>query len=254
MAVVSIATLNSQFESDDASTQAVNVIEWAIKNHHGSLALAMSFSAEDLICLDLIQRQARSLVSIEVFCLDTGRLHESTYRYAETLRNKYNLTFKFYSPDPATLEALVSQQGTQSFLTSVEHRKECCRVRKLDPLTRALNGNTAWVTGLRRSQSTTRTTLDVFQTDNQQRIRIAPLAAWSERAVWDYIKTHSLPTHPLYAQSYPSIGCEPCTRPVPSWSLKRPDDPNVDIRSGRWWWENPEHKECGIHSTKGISP
>jgi len=175
-----------------------------------------------------------------VFTLDTGRLPEETYRCAAEAERQLGVQVEWYFPDTARVEKLVRDGGVYSFRNSLEARRECCQVRKVEPLGRALRGLKAWVTGLRRDESTTRRDLELVEVDEAHGgiVKINPLAAWTERQVREYTERHRLPYNSLYDRGYRSIGCECCTRAV-----KAGDDP----RAGRWWWEDPEHKECGLH-------
>ncbi len=201
---------------------------------------ATSLAAEDMVLTDMILRSA---LPIGIFTLETGRLHAETLGMLNTIKEKYAYEVTRFTPDPIAVEGYVQNYGLNGFYDSVELRKECCRIRKVDPLNRALEGNTAWVTGQRRSQSATRAELHVQETDAAHGMtKFNPLADWSEEDVWHYIRTHNMPYNPLHDRGYPSIGCEPCTRAI---------QPGEDIRAGRWWWENPESKECGLHVVDG---
>ena len=180
---------------------------------------------------------------IRILTLDTGRLNEETYEVMDAVRCKYGVTIESYFPNAHDVEDLERTKGFYSFRESVENRKECCGIRKVEPLRRALKGLDAWITGLRRAQSVTRTDLQKIELDEAHPglYKINPLADWSEKDVWGYIKKNEVPYNRLHDAGYPSIGCAPCTRAV---------KPGEDIRAGRWWWENPEHKECGIHGPK----
>ncbi len=197
---------------------------------------ASSLAAEDMVLTDLI---LRAKLPIKIFTLETGRLHQETLGMLDQIREVYGYDVEPYRPETAAVEAYVSAHGLNAFYDSVEMRKECCRIRKVDPLNRALAGNTAWITGQRRSQSSTRSELAVQEDDaahNMQKFN--PLADWSEDDVWHYLRSNGVPYNPLHDKGYPSIGCEPCTRAI---------QPGEDIRAGRWWWESPDQKECGLH-------
>jgi phosphoadenosine phosphosulfate reductase len=201
---------------------------------------ASSLAAEDMVLTDMI---LRARLPIEIFSLETGRLHQETLGVLDRIREVYGYDVKLYRPDSAAVDAYVSQHGLNAFYDSVEMRKECCRIRKVEPLKRALAGNEAWITGQRRAQSSTRSELAVQEEDAAHGMtKFNPLADWSEQDVWDYIRAHQVPYNPLHDKGYPSIGCEPCTRAI---------QPGEDIRAGRWWWENPESKECGLHVVDG---
>ena len=203
---------------------------------HSPAAFATSFGAEDMVLLDLIALHA---TRIEVFTLDTGRLPEETYRLMSSVRDRYPIPVRAYCPDTASLEAWIGRNGPDAFYRSVAQRKECCEIRKVAPLGRALAGKKAWVTGLRREQSPTRDSLEVRGWDAGNGLyKFNPLLDWSWDEVRTYIGDHGVPYNALHDQGYPSIGCAPCTRPV---------DDGADIRSGRWWWEDAGSKECGLH-------
>ncbi len=201
---------------------------------------ASSLAAEDMVLTDLI---LRAKLPIKIFTLETGRLHKETLGMIDRVREVYGYEIEPYKPDAAAVEAYVSANGLNAFYDSVEMRKECCRIRKVEPLNRALAGNKAWITGQRRAQSATRTELAVQEDDAAHGMqKFNPLADWSEEDVWNYLRSNEVPYNPLHDKGYPSIGCEPCTRAI---------QPGEDIRAGRWWWENPESKECGLHVVDG---
>ena len=230
---MNLIKLNQQFEK----SSAVAVLQWALKKFSPKIALASSFGAEDVVLIDIL---AKLDPKIRVFTLDTGRLNEETYEVMDKIRRKYGVRIESYFPDRTAVETLENKKGFYSFRESVENRKECCGIRKVEPLKRALKGMDAWVTGLRRAQSVTRENVNKIEADaaHPGLYKINPLADWSEKDVWNYIKKNQVPYNLLHDLGYPSIGCEPCTRAV---------KPGEDVRSGRWWWENSEHKECGIH-------
>jgi phosphoadenosine phosphosulfate reductase len=201
---------------------------------------ASSLAAEDMVLTDLI---LRTKLPIGIFTLETGRLHAETLAMIGRIRDTYGYDVAQYKPDPAAVDAYVNQHGLNAFYDSVDLRKECCRIRKVEPLKRALTGNKAWITGQRRAQSTTRADLQVQERDEAHGLeKFNPLADWSEQDVWHYIRDNKVPYNPLHDKGYPSIGCEPCTRAI---------QPGEDVRAGRWWWENPESKECGLHVVDG---
>ena len=226
--------MNIQLENSSAEA----IIAWALDEFGDRVALASSLGAEDMVLLDMLAKAGRLA---HVFLLDTGRLHQETYDLLGRARSRYSeVEFRVYFPDTEHTEKLVTEKGPNSFYESVENRKECCRIRKVEPLARALSNVDAWITGLRRSQSMTRTEIAVVEKDDDHGgiLKINPLAAWTEEDVWSYIRANNIPYHPLHDNGYPSIGCAPCTRAI---------EPGEDIRAGRWWWENPEQKECGLH-------
>ena len=192
-----------------------------------------------MVLLDLIAAHARA---IEVFTLDTGRLPEETYRLMSEVRQRYPVAVRVYCPDTAELESYIERNGPDAFYQSVAQRKECCRIRKVEPLGRALQGKKAWVTGLRREQSPTREGLEIRSWDAANGLeKFNPLLDWSGDEVWTYIRRNDVPYNKLHDSGYPSIGCAPCTRAV---------EPGADIRSGRWWWESADTRECGLHPVK----
>ena len=224
--------------SKDLETKSADeLIQWAMDQYGLKAGLACSFGMEDMVLINMI---AKLKGPITIFTLDTGRLHEETYEIMERVRSHYGLEIKTYFPDSGQVEKLVRGKGFFSFKESIENRKECCAVRKIEPLNRALAELDAWITGLRRDQAVTRTeTPKVLEdTDHPPLIKINPLADWSQEQVESYIEKHKVPVNALHKKNYPSIGCAPCTRSI---------EPGEDIRAGRWWWENPEHKECGLH-------
>lgn len=201
---------------------------------------ASSLAAEDMVLTDMI---LKAKLPIGIFSLETGRLHQETLAVLDKVKARYDHDITLYRPQPEAVAAYVEQHGLNAFYNSVEMRRECCRIRKVEPLGRALAGNKAWITGQRRAQSTTRAELHVQEDDAAHAMtKFNPLADWSEQDVWDYIRANDVPYNALHDQGYPSIGCEPCTRAV---------QPGEDVRAGRWWWENPDSKECGLHMVDG---
>jgi phosphoadenosine phosphosulfate reductase len=198
--------------------------------------LASSLGVEDMVLLDLI---ARERLPIEVFTLDTGRLPQETYDLLQLARSRYRVSIAVYAPESSDVEAYVAAHGPNGFYDSVELRQECCHLRKVKPLKRALAGKRAWITGLRRAQSAGRSTVPHQEWDGGHGLqKFNPLADWSDKEVWNFINIHNIPVNTLHAKGYPSIGCAPCTRAIA---------PGQDVRAGRWWWENPEFNECGLH-------
>ncbi|MRW93113.1 phosphoadenylyl-sulfate reductase [Duganella sp. FT80W] len=201
---------------------------------------ASSLAAEDMVLTDLILKGG---YDIGIFSLETGRLHQETLAMLGKVKAHYGYDIAVYKPQPEAVDAYVAQNGLNAFYDSVEMRKECCRIRKVEPLGRALLGKKAWVTGQRRAQAATRGSLMVEEDDpGHFMTKFNPLADWSEEDVWNYIRENGVPYNALHDQGYPSIGCEPCTRAI---------QPGEDVRAGRWWWENPESKECGLHVVDG---
>ncbi len=211
-----------------------------IANDFAPAVFASSLAAEDMVLTDLILKDK---LAITIFTLETGRLHAETLGVLAAIRSHYGVDLAQYKPDPAALEAYVSEYGHNAFYDSVEMRKECCRIRKVEPLNRALTGNQAWITGQRRAQSSTRSELAVQEEDAAHSMqKFNPLADWTEEQIWHYIHSNHVPYKPLHDKGFPSIGCEPCTRAI---------QPGEDIRAGRWWWESPDTKECGLHVVDG---
>ncbi len=218
-------------------TPAETILRIGLERAGGPVALACSFSLEDVVVLHMLTSlTARPLV----FALDTGRLPEETYEIAETVRARYGVAVRWYFPDREAVERLETDKGLFSFRDSVEDRRECCRIRKVEPLGRALAGLAGWITGLRREQSVTRTAVAPIEEDRAHGgiWKINPLAEWTWEQVEAYAKDHGVPVHKLHRAGYPSIGCAPCTRAV---------RPGEHPRAGRWWWEDPKNKECGLH-------
>lgn len=216
------------------------VLAYLLAEFEGCLVFAASFGAEDMVLIDMLAKLGAGNI---IFTLDTGRLPQETYDVIQETVKKYGIKIRAYVPDSKELEKLLSEAGPNSFYESVENRKECCRVRKIQPLKRALSGMKCWVTGLRRDQAVTRGSLEIIEWDESNGLLKAnPLAAWTEKQVWDYIRENNVPYNKLHDMGYPSIGCSPCTRAI---------KPGEDIRAGRWWWETPEQKECGLHFKDG---
>ncbi|MGD9762581.1 MAG: phosphoadenylyl-sulfate reductase [Candidatus Binatia bacterium] len=222
---------------DDASAE--DILRWALDTFAPRIALSASFgSPEGLVLLDMMHKISPERT--RVFTIDTGRLHQETYDLMDRVRARYDVKVEVYFPRPETVEAMVREHGLNLFYDSVELRKMCCGVRKVEPLSRALADLDAWIAGLRPSQSVTRSDVRAVELDEVHggRIKLNPLARWSREQVMDYVERHHVPVNRLHAQGYPSIGCVPCTRSI---------QPGEDERSGRWWWEEPDSRECGIH-------
>ena len=203
------------------------------------VTFANSFGAEDMVLTDLI---LRNKLPIEIFSLDTGRLPTETYDLMAETEKTYSTRLRVLFPRLDVVESYVQSHGINAFYESVELRKACCHMRKVEPLQRALKGKKAWITGMRAQQSATRAELPVRQYDESNGLeKFNPLSDWTEKEVWAYIRMHGVPYNKLHDQFYPSIGCAPCTRAVAM---------GEDIRAGRWWWEDPESKECGLHVKK----
>lgn len=230
----STAELTSELERLSPSA----ILEWALNGFSPKMALACSFQAEGSVLIDMMYRLVGS--DFRIFTLDTGRLNQETYDCMDAIRSRYGVSVEVYFPDAIRVQDMVRAHGLNLFYNSMELRKLCCHVRKVEPLNRALKDLKAWVTGLRREQAVTRADVGKVEldTDHGNIVKINPLADWSYEQVWDYIKEHNVPFNRLHKQGYPSIGCAPCTRAV---------TPGEDLRAGRWWWENPDTKECGLH-------
>lgn len=224
--------------TDFEDLTAFEVVTWALENYHPRLALACSFQAEGSVLIDMMYRVCGP--AFRIFTLDTGRLNQETYDCMDAIRARYGVGVEVYFPDAMKVQEMVRCHGLNLFYNSIDLRKLCCGVRKVEPLNRALRGLDAWMTGLRREQAVTRADVRKAELDRDHGniIKINPLADWSSDEVWDYIRRHNLPYNRLHRQGYPSIGCAPCTRAV---------KPGEDERAGRWWWENPDTRECGLH-------
>ncbi|MDH7603781.1 MAG: phosphoadenylyl-sulfate reductase [Melioribacter sp.] len=227
-----IEELNNQLKSKDT----FEVIQYFSETFGKKAAFSTSLSIEDQVITHMLS----SINSkVKIFTLDTGRLPNETYSLIERTREQYNIKIHIYFPNYRSVEKMVREKGINLFYNSIEDRKRCCYVRKIEPLKRALKNIEVWITGLRREQSITRQNIELIEYDyNYKLIKVNPLFNWTEAQVWDYIKKNNIPYNSLYDKNYLSIGCAPCTRPV---------QPGEDIRAGRWWWENPNTKECGLH-------
>lgn len=221
-------------ELKDATPE--EILQFFLPKHGNRIALASSLGLEDQVLTDMAVKVNRD---VRVFTIDTGRLFPECYQLIDRTNDKYDIKIEVYSPDHTGVETYVREHGVNAFYQSVELRKACCRCRKIEPLLRALSTLDVWICGLRASQAVTRTNIDVVEWDsNNSLIKVNPLAKWSEEDVWRYIKDNHVPYNKLHDHGFPSIGCQPCTRAI---------QPGEDIRAGRWWWEDPEHKECGLH-------
>lgn len=217
-------------------TDAYQVLGTLLRRYRGQIAFASSLGAEDQVLTDMIMKIDSNT---RIFTIDTGRLHEETVQLIERTNAFYDTKIQVFFPEAENVEKIVSEKGMFSFFESVEERKYCCYARKIEPLSRALAGVKVWITGLRAMQATTRLDLNTVEFDDLNGlIKVNPLIHWSEEAVWEYIKEHKVPYNKLHDQGYRSIGCAPCSRSIGV------DD---DVRSGRWWWEDPSSKECGLH-------
>ncbi len=216
-------------------SEARDLLARVARDHHPA-ALASSLSAEDMVLADLL---GRALLPIAIFVLDTGRLHGDTLDLVGRIEQRYGIAVRVLRPLPQAVNEYVVRFGRDAFYESADLRKQCCTIRKLEPLKRALAGKQAWLTGRRREQSVVRSDIAIEEFDQAHGLmKFNPLADWSEADVWDHIGRYEVPYNPLYDQGYRSIGCAPCTRPVLA---------GEDARAGRWWWEQQAASECGIH-------
>ncbi len=227
-----IIVINKELEN--ASPQAI--IQRVLAIFGDQIALSSSLGAEDQVLTDMLMKTDPGA---RIFTLDTGRLFPETYDLIDRTSRKYKTKIEVFFPDHQKIQAMVNGKGINLFYESVDNRKECCHLRKIEPLQRAFSTLDAWICGLRASQAVTRQNIDVIEWDeNNQLVKINPLAQWTEEQVWDYIHTNKVPYNVLHDKGFPSIGCQPCTRAI---------EPGEDVRAGRWWWENPDTKECGLH-------
>jgi len=231
---MNLAKSSKDFE--DLTT--VDIVTWALERFTPRIGLACSFQAEESVLIDLMHRVRGA--DFRLFTLDTGRLNQETYDCMDAIRERYGVQVEVFFPDAEGVEKMVREHGLNLFYNSVEHRKLCCGVRKVEPLNRALKDLDAWMTGLRREQAVTRVDVRKVELDKDHGdiVKINPLVDWSYNDVWDHIRKNNVPYNRLHKQGYPSIGCAPCTRAV---------KPGEDLRAGRWWWEDPNTKECGLH-------
>ena len=212
-------------------------LQWVLNNLHPKVAKASSFGAEDAVLMDIM---LKINPKFRFFTLDTGRLPQETYDIMDVVRKKYNMLIEVLFPDTQEVENMVKDKGMNLFYESVENRKLCCEIRKVHPMNKMLNTLDGWITGLRRDQTKIREDATIFQLDHGHGdiLKINPMIDWTWDKVQEYIKKNDLPYNSLLDKGYPSIGCEPCTRAI---------KPGEDLRAGRWWWEQEEHKECGLH-------
>lgn len=215
---------------------APEILAYFINEYKGKVALGTSLGAEDQVLTDMI---AKIDTSTKIFTLDTGRVFPETYQTLHDTNKKYGINVEVYFPNSEQVERMVNEKGINLFYESVENRKMCCHIRKIEPLKRAMMDVDVWVTGIRREQSITRILTEVVEYDHiNDKIKINPLLEWTEDDLWSYINENNVPYNTLHDRGFPSIGCQPCTRAIKE---------GEDIRAGRWWWESPEQKECGLH-------
>lgn len=227
-----IAAFNKQL----ANVGAIEMIQYFLEEFKGKIALSSSLGLEDQVLTQMVCSIDKN---VKVFTLDTGRLFPETYDLIHRTNKKFGIQMQVYFPEALPVEEMVKTKGINLFYDSIEDRKTCCRIRKIEPLRRAFAGLEVWICGLRREQSITRAEMQPIEWDEANGlIKLNPLIDWTEKHVRDYIKENKIPYNPLHDHDFPSIGCQPCTRAIL---------PGEDLRAGRWWWENPETKECGLH-------
>lgn len=216
---------------------AEDTIVYIYNQYKEKVAFATSLGEEDQVITHMISKYAPQM---KIFTLDTGRLYQETYQLLEKTQKRYPMNIDIYFPDQNAVEQMVNQKGINLFYHSIDNRKLCCGIRKIEPLKRALETVDAWVVGLRREQSVTRSDLKKVEWDEgNQKIKFNPLIDWTYEQLQEYIKNEKIDVNPLHSEGFVSIGCAPCTRAI---------QPGEDIRAGRWWWEAPEQKECGLHN------
>jgi phosphoadenosine phosphosulfate reductase len=225
---------------DERVAQTLATLRNAARVHAGRIVQATSLGAEDMVLTDLIARHA---LPITLATLDTGKLHDETLALIPRIEQRYGLPVQLFRPEQTAVVQFVAKNGERAMFDSVELRKACCGLRKLEPLSRMLEGMGAWVTGLRREQSMQRADVPPYEVEHTGRVKFNPIADWSWADVWHYIATHEVPYNALHDQFYPSIGCAPCTRAIAL---------GEDFRAGRWWWEQNGAKECGLHVNEGT--
>ncbi len=215
----------------------LEILQFVSHEFGGKIKFASSMGLEDQVITHIL---AAHKIPVEIFTLDTGRMFYETYELIDKTQARYKMQLKIYFPDAGEVEEMVNSKGINLFYQSIENRKQCCGIRKIKPLKRALKGMDAWITGLRKEQSPTRKNMQIIEWDESNSlIKVNPLLYWTEKQTRDFITEHKIPYNTLHDKGFPSIGCQPCTRAVVQ---------GEDIRSGRWWWENPETKECGLHT------
>lgn len=229
-----VARLNEKLKNLDPE----KVLEFFLDEYKNKIAFSSSLGAEDQVLTHMI---CNIDINTRIFTLDTGRMFPETYKLIEKTNSRYKIKIQVYFPDYKQVEKMVHEKGINLFYDSIENRKECCHIRKIEPLKRAFQGLDVWICGLRREQSVTRTSNQLVEWDeNNGLIKVNPLIEWTENQVWNYIKKNNIPYNDLHDKGFPSIGCQPCTRAIKH---------GEDVRAGRWWWENPDKKECGLHNT-----
>jgi phosphoadenosine phosphosulfate reductase len=218
------------------------VLERAVSEHE-DVVYSNSLGAEAMVLMDII---CTYVPQIEMFTLDTGRLHDETLALLDRIERRYQRRIQVFYPDAQLIESYVRDNGINGFYLGIEERLSCCNIRKVQPFKRAVSGHRAWVTGVRREQSAERALGEVVARDERYGLwKVSPLLEWTHADVWAYIEAHNLPRNALHDKGYPSIGCAPCTRAI---------EPGADPRSGRWWWENAESRECGLQPRRRVIP
>lgn len=213
------------------------IIQFFLEKFQEKIAFSSSLGAEDQVITDMISKIDKST---KIFTLDTGRVFPETYDLIDRTIKRYNIPIEIYFPNAEQVEGMVKEKGINLFFESTENRKLCCHIRKIEPLKRAFKNLGVWICGLRRDQSITRTDVQLVEWDEANGlIKLNPIVNWTEKQVWDYIKANRVPYNRLHDKGFPSVGCQPCTRAITE---------GEDTRAGRWWWENPETKECGLHA------
>lgn len=231
-----IAGWNDRFKTSGPD----EVLDFFCRRYPNRIAFSTSLGAEDQVIMDLL---AKTGIPVKVFTLDTGRLFPETYDTIDKTSQHYGIPIHVFFPDRENIENMVNTKGINLFYESLENRKLCCHLRKIEPLNRALSGMEAWITGIRKDQTLSRFETNLVEWDESHGlVKINPLYKWTDKLVWDYIHQYNVPYNPLHDKGFPSIGCQPCTRAV---------KPGDDIRSGRWWWEDQGPKECGLHRQEG---
>lgn len=226
----------TQLNEELLGKSAQEIVSFFLKEMGERITFGTSLGAEDQVITHMLHQDGSKF---KIFTLDTARLFPEVYDLIDLTNKRYKISIDIFFPEPEEVEKMVSENGINLFFDSIENRHLCCQIRKLNPLKRALIGREAWFTGLRRAQSVTRTDMQIVEYDaNSGMLKINPLIDWSEEDVWDYINLHKIPFNPLHKKGYPSIGCQPCTRAIMD---------GEDVRAGRWWWENPDTRECGLH-------
>ena len=230
--------MNSTFIAEGKEKGTRDAIAWALKTYGRKAALSSSLSYEDQLITEMMVETDKSVSRI--FTLDTGRQFPETYDLIDRTEATYGIRIEVFFPDYGKIQQMVRENGINLFYDNVEKRHLCCNIRKIEPLKRALEGTEVWITGIRREQSVTRVDMQMVEYDEADDvIKLNPLLLWSEEEVKEYVKAKGIPYNKLHDKGFPSIGCQPCTRAV---------RPGEDIRAGRWWWEDPNHRECGLHA------